>query len=192
MKRFRCRLVFKAHRLCVYHSTLVLRVINKRRREVAEGEGSPHLSKDYGQPCLGQLLDNCPGSKSQQFFTSLARTSRQGASPCSSGWYVWTKERQFSWCNSVNSQRERGLPTVTPNQPECEDRVLDGPVSGGKGFKGGLYKKCNPRTCMNYPRLGASVLTQSSTQAEEMVRVWGSGFWGFGFWVLGFEFRVSS
>ena len=28
----------------------------------------------------------------------------------------------------------------------CEDRVLDGPASGEKGSKGGLYKYCNPRT----------------------------------------------
>jgi len=37
----------------------------------------------------------------------------------------------------------------------CEDRVLDGPASGQKGSKGGHYKYCNPRTCMNYHKLEA-------------------------------------
>ena len=30
--------------------------------------------------------------------------------------------------------------------PHCEDRVLDGTASWGKGSKGGLYMYSNPRT----------------------------------------------
>ena len=33
-----------------------------------------------------------------------------------------------------------------PLKCECEDRVLDGPASGGKGSKVGPYTYCNPRT----------------------------------------------
>ena len=34
-------------------------------------------------------------------------------------------------------------------QPPCEDRVLDGPASGGKGSKGGPCKYCDPRRAHN-------------------------------------------
>ena len=47
---------------------------------------------------------------------------------------------------------ERG----TPVHVAYEDRVLDGPASGEKGFTGGPYRYCNPRTRINYRKLKAA------------------------------------
>jgi len=41
---------------------------------------------------------------------------------------------------------QEALASADRNQHGCEDQVLDGPASGGKGFKDGPYKYCNPRT----------------------------------------------
>jgi hypothetical protein len=48
----------------------------------------------------------------------------------------------------------------------CEDRVLDGPASWGKGSKGGPYKCCHPRTCMNFHRSKARPMVKAAPAAD--------------------------
>ena len=57
MKRFRGGLVFKAHRL-LYHSTLGLRVIKKKKKRFMVGvSGSEFVEKHLTSECVGKGLD---------------------------------------------------------------------------------------------------------------------------------------